>query len=392
MERAPYRILFVEDDKVDQMAFERFAKREHFPYEYVVAGSVEETRQLVRATMFDAAVIDYVLGDGVAFDVFDDLAGIPIIIVTGIGNEEIAVKAMKAGAYDYLIKDQEGNYLKTLTLTVENAIQRKHDELELQAHRERLEELVEQRTQELKKEIAERARAQEELHASLKEKEVLLRELHHRVKNNLQVISSLLDLQSEDIHDEQARDIFLEAQNRIRSMAHIHEQLYQSSNLAELDVHAYITQLAHTLLQSYGKPGISLVIDVTDVALDVDTAVSCGLIINELMSNSLKYAFPREQRPTDSPNEIRITLQSHDATTLLLQVNDNGIGFPDMLSEEHHTLSFGLRLVKMLARQLKGEIEIDGSDGTNIVIIFERPAYPPRSVKRTTVPPVSTVS
>lgn len=385
MECAPYKIVFVEDDKVDQMAFERFARREHFPYEYIIAGSVEQTRQLLRTTPVDAAVVDYVLGDGVAFDLFDDLAGIPIILVTGIGNEEIAVKAMKAGAYDYLIKDQEGNYLKTLALTVENAIQRKQNELELQKHRERLEELVAQRTQELKNEIYERTRVQEELQASLKEKEVLLRELHHRVKNNLQVISSLLDLQSEDIKDPLARDIFLEAQNRIRSIAHIHEQLYQSSNLAELDVHAYITQLAHTLLQSYGKTGISLGINVTVVSLDVDTAVSCGLIINELMSNSLKYAFPQKSQPLQPPNEIQIALQTHDTAMLLLEVKDNGIGFPHILSEEHQALSFGLRLVKMLVRQLKGEITIDSTHGTKVAIIFERSAYPPRSVKRTTV-------
>ena len=382
MDCAPYRIVFVEDDTVDQMSFERFAKREHFPYEYVIAGSVEQTRQLLQTTAIDAAVVDYVLGDGVAFDLFDDLSGIPIILVTGIGNEEIAVKAMKAGAYDYLIKDQEGNYLKTLALTVENAIRRKHDELELQKHRERLEELVAQRTQELQKEIQDRTRAQEELQASLKEKEVLLRELHHRVKNNLQVISSLLDLQSEDIQDPLARDIFLEAQNRIRSMAHIHEQLYQSSNLAELDVHAYITQLAHTLLQSYGKIGIALQINVAPVSLDMDTAVSCGLIINELMSNSLKYAFPTQNPYAHSMNEIRITLQANDPATLLLEVGDNGIGFPHILSEEHQALSFGLRLVKMLVRQLRGQIEIESSHGTKIAMTFERPAYPQRTARR----------
>lgn len=385
MESAPYKIAFVEDDAIDQIAFERFAKREHFPYEYVIAGSVEETRQLLQTTSIDAAVVDYVLGDGVAFDLFDDLRGIPIILVTGIGNEEVAVKAMKTGAYDYLIKDQDGNYLKTLALTVENAIRRKHDELELQKHRERLEELVAQRTQELQKEIQDRTRAQEELQASLKEKEVLLRELHHRVKNNLQVISSLLDLQSEDIQDALARDIFLEAQNRIRSMAHIHEQLYQSSNLAELDVHAYITQLAHTLLQSYGKTGIALQINIDPVSLDMDTAVSCGLIINELMSNSLKYAFPTHTPDAPSTNEIRITLQANDPATLLLEVGDNGIGFPHILSEEHQALSFGLRLVKMLVRQLRGQIEIESSHGTKIVMTFERPAYPQRTARRTTM-------
>ncbi len=376
MEQSECMILFVEDDKVDRMAFERFARREHFPYQYALAGSIEETRQLVRTRHFDAAVVDYLLGDGVAFDLFPEMEGIPMVIVTGIGNEEIAVKAMKAGAYDYLIKDPEANYLKTLAMTVENAIKRKAAEIELHKHREHLEELVEQRTSELKKEIEERKHAQDKLQDSVREKEVLLRELHHRVKNNLQVISSLLDLQSEEILDQQARDIFLEAQNRIRSMAHIHEQLYQSSNLAELDVEAYIKQLAHTLIQSYGRSGLLLSVNVANVAFDLDTAVSCGLIINELMSNSLKYAFPKGFQPKDrQPNQIAISLMPNERGTLVLMVKDNGVGFPNMLSEEHQSLSFGLKLVKMLTRQLKGTIQIDGECGTTVTLMFEQPKW-----------------
>jgi len=372
-----YHILFVEDDTIDQMAFVRFTKTTCFPYAYTVAGSVKETRELLHSKTFDAMVVDYLLGDGIAFDLFDDLKDIPIIIVTGIGNEEIAVNAMKAGAYDYLIKDQEGHYLKTLAMTVGNAIKRKEAENELRKHREHLEELVEIRTLELKNEIEERKRTEVQLQQSLQEKEVLLRELHHRVKNNLQVISSLLDLQSEDVKDQQARDIFLEAQNRIRSMAHIHEQLYQSSNLAELDIAAYIQQLVHTLLQSYGKSQVSLDVHVDRVSLDIDTAVSCGLIINEVVSNALKHAFPERTTGTagrhDALQQILVSLIEEREKNLTLLIQDNGIGCTQSLSEGSLPLSFGLRLVEMLVRQLNGTIDIDGHQGTMVTISFALP-------------------
>jgi two-component system sensor histidine kinase/response regulator len=164
------RILFVEDDEIDRMAFERFAQQEHFPYDYLIADSVQQTKRSLKSERFDAAVIDYALGDGTAFDVFNDLKGTPMIIVTGIGAVEIAVNAMKAGAYDYLIKDTERHYLKTLAMTVQNAIRRKQAEDELQQYREHLEELVKERTTELAKankqlhqQITERKRAEQEL-------------------------------------------------------------------------------------------------------------------------------------------------------------------------------------------------------------------------------------
>jgi PAS domain S-box-containing protein len=166
MKETKHKILFVEDDKVDQMAFERFARQEDFPYEYVIANSVKETKKILEMEQFDAAVTDYSLGDGTAFDLFDKLKDIPTIIVTGVGNEEIAIKAMEVGAYDYLIKDPEGNYLKTLPITVDNALNRKRTEEELRRYREHLEELVRIRTVGLQKEIDERKRAEEALRNS----------------------------------------------------------------------------------------------------------------------------------------------------------------------------------------------------------------------------------
>jgi len=162
MEEKRIRLLFVEDDKIDQMAFERFAKKENLPYDYTVVNSISEAEEALRSQEYDVVVSDYMLGDGTAFDIFDQTKDAPLIVVTGTGNEEVAVKAMKAGAYDYLIKDPEGNYLKTLPSTVELALKRKQTEKELRNYQERLEFMVKERTAQLEAEIVERQQVEEE--------------------------------------------------------------------------------------------------------------------------------------------------------------------------------------------------------------------------------------
>jgi len=223
--------------------------------------------------------------------------------------------------------------------------------------------------------ITDRKRAEEQIQASLREKEVLLKEIHHRVKNNLQVVSSLLDFQSEYIKDQLTLEMFRESQNRIRSMALIHEQLYQPKDLARIDFAEYIRDLTDCLLQSYGANGdaVTLKIHVADILLGIDTAIPCGLIINELVSNALKYAFPSPSRTggKEGRGEILVALHS-DNDQLTLIVSDNGVGFQrDLDFPNAETL--GLRLVNMLSRQLKGTIELDRSDGTTFKITFARP-------------------
>lgn len=157
------RILIVEDDKADVMAFERFARSVQLPYDYVFAMSVREASYILESQVFDAVVTDFFLGDGIAFDLFHKIKDAPIIIVTGTSDKEIAVQAMKTGAYDYLFKDPLGDYLKVLPATVQNAIAHKRAEDELKKYREHLEELVEERTAELQAEIRERERVEKEL-------------------------------------------------------------------------------------------------------------------------------------------------------------------------------------------------------------------------------------
>lgn len=221
----------------------------------------------------------------------------------------------------------------------------------------------------------ERKRVEEQLNASLKEKEVLLKEIHHRVKNNMQVISSLLNLQSSRIKSQEILEMFKESQDRIRSMSLIHERLYQSADLAKIDFSQYIQNLASHLFQSYRiDPGaVVLKTNVRDVSLDINKAIPCGLIINELVSNSLKYAFPQVQgtdKKIAKKGEIDIQLTADDGRVMLL-VKDNGVGLPADLDIETAD-SFGLQLVTTLVLQLNGEIDIKRKPGATFKITFDK--------------------
>ena len=215
-------------------------------------------------------------------------------------------------------------------------------------------------------EITERKRAEAQVRASLKEKEVLLQEIHHRVKNNLQIISSLLHLHAGYINDQQALEIFQDSQNRVRSMALIHEKLYRSSNLAQIDFAEYVRDLTDYLFraQKANLQGIDLNIQTDTIFLDIDAAIPCGLILNELVSNSLKHAFPIGWQ-----GEICINLVFENDQRVILKVRDDGVGFPPDL-DFRETDSLGLKLVDTLVSQLNGEIELDSSYGTNFKIIF----------------------
>jgi PAS domain S-box-containing protein len=217
------------------------------------------------------------------------------------------------------------------------------------------------------RDITERKRAEEQLRVALKEKEVLLKEIHHRVKNNLAVISSLLNMQSKYIKDRKTLEVFRESQNRVKTMALIHTKLYQSTDLARIDFADYIKKLAADLFDSYRlePDSISLLLNVENVQLDVNVAIPCGLIINELLSNALKHAFPEGHR-----GEVRISLHLEDETVTLM-VADNGIGFPGDI-DFRNTESLGLQLVTALVMQLGGEIELTRDKGSTFRISFPK--------------------
>lgn len=220
--------------------------------------------------------------------------------------------------------------------------------------------------------ITDRKEAEEQIKASLLEKEVLLKEIHHRVKNNLQIISSLLNLQSEYIRDPRAYTMFRESQHRVRSMALIHERLYRSKDLSRIDAADYVSTLTTNLFRSYGgdEKGIDMQIDVEPLSFNIDAAIPVGLIINELVSNALKYAFPdRGAAGSGQQKRIVVCIRKENDTTTGLIVRDNGIGFPASL-DFSNTATLGMQLVVTLTKQLQGTIRLERVDGSAFIISF----------------------
>ena len=205
----------------------------------------------------------------------------------------------------------------------------------------------------------------EQTRNSLAEKEVLLREINHRVKNNLQIISSLLNLQSRDIKDPEALHSFQVSQDRIRAMAMVHDKLYKSDDLGRIDFGGYIKSLATDLGNSYGLASrdIDLKIDVENILLGVDTAIPFGVIVNELVANALKHAFPG-----DRSGEIAISFRETDGQYTMI-FKDDGVGFPEDLDVSHPS-SLGLTIVKALTGQLGGTMELARNGGSEISITF----------------------
>lgn len=204
-----------------------------------------------------------------------------------------------------------------------------------------------------------------ELKNSLKEKDLLLKEVHHRVKNNMQIISSLLSLQSSYIEDEKVRTLFQESQNRIRSMAMVHEKLYKSENMSKIDFKQYMSDLVDSLSYNHRIHPDNVKKKMETVLFDVETAIPCGLIINELVTNTFKHAFP-----DGNIGEITVELYKKK-DTVFMKVSDNGIGFPEDIDFKN-TKSLGLKLVNSLVMQLDGEIQLDTTNGTLFTVSFTR--------------------
>lgn len=214
-----------------------------------------------------------------------------------------------------------------------------------------------------------RKRSEAAMKALLNEKDVLLREIHHRVKNNMQVVSSLLSLQALGLEDEKLRRVFQESQSRVRAMALIHETLYESEDLSRIELGPYISRVGDGLIGMYGAPTgrIALAVAAGEIALNIDDTVPCGLIINELLSNSLKYAFPDGRA-----GEVRIEATSTEDGEITLEVRDNGVGIPREI-DIRRTATMGMRLVTgLVENQLGGTIDVDRSAGTAFRIRFHR--------------------
>jgi PAS domain S-box-containing protein len=259
---------------------------------------------------------------------------------------------------------------KYFILVIADITDRKRAEEELFSLNTGLESRIVERTQELERvnralvtENNQRSLAEDQLRKSLQEKEVLIKEIHHRVKNNLQIIVSLLFLQAAKTGDPTSADALMDSQTRVKSMALVHEKLYQSADVSSIDFQAYLQNLVSNLMVTYGvdQARIRVTVAAEDLPLTINTAIPLGLIMNEMVSNSLKYAFPDNRG-----GELCITGQVA-GKNIIVSVRDNGCGIPESLDWKHAE-SLGLHLVQMLTRQLRGTVELIRIHGTEFVI------------------------
>ena len=346
METTIEQILLVEDEDAHAELMRRAFAPHRNKYELTVARSLTEARDILKNSLPRLVISDLLLPDGRGTELLTQKEvekNFPLIVITSHGNEEVVVEAMKAGALDYVVKSEA--VLADMPHIAQGAL-REWDH------------------------IIEKKQAEEQVLASLREKEMLLKEIHHRVKNNLQVISSLLRLQARHIHDEESLQFFNNSQNRVLSMALVHEKLYQSKDFAHIDLGEYVRSLGQSLLRTYSHQSkhINLNVDIEGYYLGVDYAVPCALVINELLTNSIRHAFPEGY---SNVCRIDVTLNVLDENSVELILKDTGVGLPESFNFDQAD-SLGLHLVRILvADQLFGEIEYKNDNGSQFTIKFK---------------------
>jgi two-component sensor histidine kinase/CheY-like chemotaxis protein len=332
------RVLLVEDDEDDYLITRAgLSNAEGMVFDLTWINTYAAALEAIKRDQHDVYLIDYRLDEHDGLELLREAIAFgceaPLILLTGIGDHAVDIEAMRVGAADYLIKDQISAAL--LARSIRHALQRADI-------------------------LAALRMAETRLRASVREKEILLQEVHHRVKNNLQIIKSLLRLQAYAVGDPALHELFRDSQNRVHAMALVHEQLYRAQDLAHVDCAAYLRELAGSVLRSYEAQSARVVLTCAidgALALEIDTAIPLGLILTELVSNSLKHAFPADRTGT-------ITVGLHTtAETLTLTECDDGVGLPATV-DFRTTSSLGLQLVSDLTDQLGGAVTIDRRGGT----------------------------
>jgi two-component sensor histidine kinase len=353
------RVLQVEDSILDASSTERaLAKAGYTLYSERVVTAAEMRAALARQP-WDVIISEYRLrhldAPAALSLLHDSGCDIPFIVVSGAIGEEVGVAIMKAGAQDYLLKNDLVRLAPAVERELRDARTRK-DRALVAGALQQSEERVESQRATLERQTA-----------SLQQRETLLREIHHRVKNNMQVMSSLLSLQARAALNPETRRMLEDNQNRIQSMALLHEILYQSEDLAMVDFPKYVLRTVDYLFRSFGvnDDQVRLHTELDQLALELDDALPFGLLISEVVSNSLKHGFPHGRR-----GQVSIVLRQQSATTISLFLSDDGIGLPQDL-DWTTTRSLGLRLVRALAQQLRGNLEISSQGGTEVRLTFQ---------------------
>ena len=337
-------ILLIEENPDDAALIELELQKSGLDFVVVRVETAEAFMEALQFKKWDVIICDYNLPgfDGLkALEMLKKIEHeIPFILVSGTTGAECAVEAVLAGANDYVMKDN----LKRLPVSVKREIRN-------QEHRD------------------EKKRLDEEIRESLREKEVLLREIHHRVKNNLAVISALLTLQVEHVKDEQSRQFFQDSVGRIKSIALIHEKLYQSELLAKVPMGEYLRGLVLSIQDMYCnvKNEIALHLETDDYSIDITKAIPCGLIVNELLTNAYKHAFKGRKE-----GNIYLKLSRNTEKDLFtIEVSDDGSGLPGGEKSFDDNTSLGFTIIRGLAKQLAAELDVHSNFGTSVRLKFK---------------------
>jgi two-component sensor histidine kinase len=352
------RVLQVEDSANDAALIEHILTKSGYAVYCERVVNADQMRAALAKQPWDLIIANYRLpefGASSALSVLQENGqDIPFIVVSGGLGQELAVELMRAGAQDYLLKDE----LARLAPAVEREIR----DVRTRRGREHAEKALSASEKQLTAQTAALGRQT----VLLQQRETMLREIHHRVKNNMQVMSSLLSLQSRAASNPAVSRMLEENQNRIQSMALLHEILYQSEDLAMVDFSKYVRRMVEHLFRSYGVDNrqIRLRAELESVGIELDDALPCALLISEVISNSLKHGFPERRS-----GEVRILLRSQSETAVSLAMSDNGVGLPRGL-DWTTSRSLGLRLVRALAEQLHGSLDIRSQGGTEVQLVF----------------------
>ncbi len=365
------KILTIDDDESVRLSIAHYL--EDSGYEVLQAPNGHEGLRIFREQEPDVILLDLRMPEMDGLSVLERLGQeapqTPVIVVSGTGSFEDVIATVRLGSWDYIPKP-----ITDLT-DLENAILRTRERARLlvenERYKEELEGKIRERTEELQlmnkvlsEEITARKKSEAMVRASLSEKEVMLKEIHHRVKNNLQVISSLLSLQSGYTDDVEASNLLRECQHRVRSMSMLHEKLYRSEDLSRIDMNEYALTLISFLLRSYSVDGrVKPTYNINDIHMGIDSAIPCGLIINELVSNALTHAYT-----TNSGGELWVNMHREDKL-IQLEISDNGVGLPEDFSISG-SRTLGMTLVETLAQQLNGEVNFFNDNGATFQISF----------------------
>jgi two-component sensor histidine kinase len=307
-----------------------------FRHETTLGGAI----QALTSHLFDVVLLDLTLPDSTGLETVERMVasapGIPVVILTGNPDDMMALQTLRGKAQDCLIKGDVSG--RSIIRAIRYARERKHLHVELEEANTRLSQ-------------------------ALHDNEILLKEIHHRIKNNLSLVANLLNLQTDLVHDPWDGELLQEARSRVMTMARIHENLYRSSSLTEVDAVEYLRSIACQVVRSGPRQGIDMVVIGDEFSIGTESAVPLGLMLNELVTNSLKHAF------TDRPAGLITIHLSRVGGDCLMIYRDNGVGLPAGLDPEHAE-TLGLMLITSLVHQLSGSITMSTDDGARFDIRF----------------------